>query len=233
MGTTYHNKPIVTDGLVFCVDPANKVSWSGPDSSTVNDLIGTNTSTIYNDTSGSYGDNNSFAFDGVDDFIQTNFSQDVTNDFSVFSWINVDSPSNSKYYILGTREESTSASTSKGFTFNLNSSRQVWARIFTTTSNITQVNSGVVTNGIWANVAFTYIASTKTLKIYRNGIEMDSVTGTAAGVTSPDNLEIGRAAIGGLYGYFDGNIGPIQIYNKALSASEIMQNYNALKNRFI
>jgi hypothetical protein len=32
---------------------------------------------------------------------------------------------------------------------------------------------------------------------------------------------------------FSGSLGPFQIYNKALSAAEIKQNYNALKNRFI
>ena len=33
--------------------------------------------------------------------------------------------------------------------------------------------------------------------------------------------------------YFIGNIGPVQIYNRALSSAEIKQNYNALKGRFI
>ena len=68
-----HGTPnsIVTDGLVFCVDAANKVSWTGPNSSTVNNLVSTNTGSIVNDTSGSYGDNNSFpvTIDGVVDVL--------------------------------------------------------------------------------------------------------------------------------------------------------------------
>ena len=32
--------------------------------------------------------------------------------------------------------------------------------------------------------------------------------------------------------YFNGQIGPILIYNRALSASEVLQNYNRLKGRF-
>ena len=63
------NNNIVTDGLVFYVDPAYKKSWTGPDSSTVNDLISTPIGSIINDTSGSYGINESFAFDGTDDYI--------------------------------------------------------------------------------------------------------------------------------------------------------------------
>ena len=32
--------------------------------------------------------------------------------------------------------------------------------------------------------------------------------------------------------YFEGNIGCIQIYNRALSSTEILQNHNSLKGRF-
>ena len=224
---------IIRNGLVFNMDAANRASIIPSTSTTFNTVDTGISGSFINDT---FYDSStitpSYDFDGSDDYIQTNFIKDVTNDFSVFSWINVDSSSNSKYYILGTREESTSASTSKGFTFLLNSSREVYARIFTTTSNITQVNAGVVTNGIWANVAFTYIASSKILKIFRNGVEVGSATGTAAGVTSPDSIGIGRVATGGSYSYFDGNIGPSQIYNRALSAAEVLHNYNALKSRF-
>ena len=226
---------IIKNGLVFNIDAANRASTipSTSTDKTFNTIDTSVSGSFINDT---FYDSStispSFDFDGTDDYIQTNFIKDVTNNFSVFSWINVDSSSNSKYYILGTREESTSASTSKGFIFLLNSSREVWARIFTTTSNITQVNAGVVTNGIWANVAFTYIASSKILKIFRNGVEVGSATGTAVGVTSPDSMGIGRVATGGQYSYFDGNIGPIQIYNRALSAEEVLYNYNGLKSRF-
>ena len=38
---------------------------------------------------------------------------------------------------------------------------------------------------------------------------------------------------GGPFGnYFNGNIGPVKIYNRALSAAEVLQNYNQLKSRF-
>ena len=42
---------------------------------------------------------------------------------------------------------------------------------------------------------------------------------------------IGAAANTTQY-YFNGEIGPIQIYNRVLSAQEVKQNYNALKSRF-
>ena len=50
---------------------------------------------------------------------------------------------------------------------------------------------------------------------------MGSVTGTSAGVTSPDNLSIGRAGIGVVYGYFDGQIDEVAIWDTALNAGQI------------
>ena len=65
---------IVKDGLVFYMDAMNLRTWPGPDSSTVNSLIGSATGSINNDTSGSYGDNNSFQSEGdsILDFTEKN-----------------------------------------------------------------------------------------------------------------------------------------------------------------
>ena len=62
---------IQTDGLIFYIDPAYKKSWSGPGSSDTNTLVPNNTisGSINNDTSGSYGQYNSFTFDGTDSYI--------------------------------------------------------------------------------------------------------------------------------------------------------------------
>jgi hypothetical protein len=38
--------------------------------------------------------------------------------------------------------------------------------------------------------------------------------------------------LGGYYDWFKGNMGIIQIYNRALSASEVLQNFNATRTRF-
>ena len=52
--------------------------------------------------------------------------------------------------------------------------------------------------------------------------------------TSPwptNGLNVGRDNNDAIY-YFSGSIGPIKVYNKALTATEITQNYNATKTRF-
>jgi len=44
------------------------------------------------------------------------------------------------------------------------------------------------------------------------------------------STNIGRETIGL---YLNGNIAQIKIYSRALSSTEVTQNYNALKNRFV
>jgi hypothetical protein len=81
----------------------------------------------------------------------------------------------------------------------------------------------------WANITVTY--SSPTLIFYLNGITqlIQPVTGTP-NVTATV-AEIGKFGASAAY-YYSGSIGSISIYNRALSAQEIAQNYNALKNRF-
>jgi hypothetical protein len=82
----------------------------------------------------------------------------------------------------------------------------------------------------WANITITY--NSPTLIFYINAVSqlVQTVTGTP-NVTGNTQLEIGRYGASTNYN-FSGSISNVQIYNRALSASEVQQNYNALKSRF-
>jgi hypothetical protein len=80
-------------------------------------------------------------------------------------------------------------------------------------------------NGLWTNFTGTYDGSRLTL--YINGI----LYSTALFDLSPIRVRTGNVTIGGTR-YLDGKVSNVVIYNRALSAEEIMQNYNALKGRF-
>ena len=55
---------------------------------------------------------------------------------------------------------------------------------------------------------------------------------TASHINVGNNIQLGNYNHTSFGGYMIGNIGPCQIYNRALSASEVLHNYNALKDRF-
>jgi len=68
-----------------------------------------------------------------------------------------------------------------------------------------------------------------TIKIYVNAIKgTDSSAGSATTNSRP--FFIGAEHTGQ---HFRGNIGPVHVYNRALSANEVLHNYNALKGRFV
>ncbi len=152
-------------------------------------------------------------FDGSNDYIDANTTVQSNLDFSVSAWIN---PVSYDKAILGTRP-TTSAGSSNGFTININSSGNLWGRIFTQ-STVTQVQTGsVISLNNWSHIAITYQSSSKTLKTYLNGSEVGSVVGNVSSVASINNLNIGRASIGSsLYSYFNGSISNTQIFNSVI-----------------
>ena len=227
---------IVTDGLVFCVDPANKESWNGPDASLVNSLKGNITGSIVNDTSGSYGLNNSFDFDGTDDIINTNINPRTlignNSSYSVSIWIYYSGALGGNYF-LGSRY-------SYGqFWFGIYNTKPIFSYGGVYYQTGMDVEPLAIPGNQWSQVVFTYDASSEQHKIYISNIQ--SPTFTPSGGNAPQTvIDSVNIAIGGYPGVpgttlaqsFNGDIGPTQIYNKALSDSEIQQNYNALKARF-
>ena len=67
---------------------------------------------------------------------------------------------------------------------------------------------------------------------YLNGVKASTTTDsyTPMTVTTTNNIRIGLGYTGV---YYQGNIAVIHAYTRGLSDSEVLQNYNAQKNRFI
>ena len=95
-------------------------------------------------------------------------------------------------------------------------------------------------NNIWYNVTCTLnqdvSSTTSTANMYVNGIIVNTTTtsvGTVDAVYQPTNSN--RLRIGNFSSPkypFTGNIGPLRVYNRILSADEILKNYNSTKSRF-
>jgi hypothetical protein len=109
-----------------------------------------------------------------------------------------------------------------------------WRQNFGTFNQLittTTVPAGINTSS-WFQVVGTFITGSR--KLYVNGTlkNSDSQTGTIA--TNNGGMSIG--AYGGYAGsrgyYYNGDIAIVRVYNKELSASEVLTNYNSLKGRF-
>lgn len=84
----------------------------------------------------------------------------------------------------------------------------------------------------WAHVVGTYTSGSRRLYINGNLVSSDSQTGTID--TNTNGISIG--AYGGFNGsrgyYYNGEIGAVRVYNRALSAAEVKQNFEALRGRY-
>jgi hypothetical protein len=219
-----HSPRIITDGLVLCLDAANRQSYPG--SGTVwTDLAGSNNGTLVNGV-GYSGDNlGSLVFDGSDDYVNcgNNSILDVGNNITANAWFYVNS--NSSYQPIVSKVLS---DYSLGWEFaNSNGFIRLTFRPSATQVNLS-IGGGLLVIGNWYMGTMTY--DNTTARIYLNGVQVGSTTsGGPVTLNSTQSLTIGRRVQGNLY---DGNIAQVSIYNRALTPQEIQQNYNALKGRY-
>jgi hypothetical protein len=221
----YFGAPIVTDGLVFAVDANNIVSYpkSGTD---VYDLVGSRvTGTLTNGTSFSPPNGGSFIFDGVDDYIV--FPDDTNLDnqaLTMESWSNVGT-----FFLDGFLFEKGSVNTkysnfytSGGYLYFRTVGLSTWDLIFYCPSYMNPNK--------WNHIVCTYDSGVKT--IYANGVQVAQQTGLTGTIgTNTTGLFLG--AYGPGTGYFlNGKIANSRVYNRALTAAEVQQNYQAEQYRF-
>jgi hypothetical protein len=220
-----HSPSIVTNGLVLCLDAANPKSYPGS-GTTWTDLSGNgNNGTLVNGV-GYSGDNlGSLVFDGVDDYISFPSSPTLTNQITVDAWVNLTATTpNGNGWILGREGSYRLTYASSSFQWVCSTVNNGW---YTTG---TPVGANLSTTGKIINVVGTYDGSNN--RIYVNG--------TLAGINT--NVISGNVRTNGTYYLVRSDAGNIdygklnmyshKLYNKALTASEIQQNFNALRGRY-
>tara|TARA_B110000503_G_C7131231_1_gene406888 strand:+ start:1099 stop:1815 length:717 start_codon:yes stop_codon:yes gene_type:complete len=230
-------KSIVTDGLILYLDAANKKSYPGSGTA-INDLSSNDVDGVLtNGPTFDSGNGGSIVFDDVDDYI--NFGNTSTLNFewnephSIEVWLKRSNSGGS--YIVG-KNESSGNYRGTEFTFSGANAVQYLLRNTNSTGNrLFSITSGTYNDGLWHQFVVTYDGSGNASGI---GIYIDTVSDVSivdsgditGGTTSTANAVIG--ARNGAANYFGGNIASVKYYNKVLTSAEILQNYNALKDRF-
>jgi len=222
-----HGTPnsIVQDGLVFCVDPANKLSYPGSGTTATN-LVGTNNGTLVNSPQFNSDNAGIWNFDGINDYIDCGDTIEVqpSSNLTCACWVNVTTMSDYE----GIVSAMINATGYSGWALRIVSSKFEFAlRVPGSWKSI--ADSDTIVTSQWYNVITTF--DTNNMRLYVNGEEKNSVSQSGNIEYTGDR----QTVIGAHYTSYlrlHGLMGPTQIYNKALSASEVTQNYNALKNRF-
>jgi hypothetical protein len=234
MSTLSGGPNIVTDSLIFNVDAANVKSYvSG--STTWRDLSrGGNNSTLTNGPTFNSENGGSIVFDGVNDYVTGSFFINAGSNFSVFAWVRPGAI-NIRNGIVGNSYPYSSRqgfflSTATNYSGTLNT---FFISIGSDAAFRTAANNSLILN-VWNYIGGTVTNGGQDIKLYVNGIETSYHDGilSAGTITYSTN----QFLIGGRHSasleIFRGNIAGVQIYNKILTSTEILQNYNATKTRF-
>ena len=202
---------IVQQGLVLNLDAGNPYSYAGA-GTTWYDVSGNN----YNGTL-TYGptytsDNNgAIIFDGTNDYVTTSFATTSGQAVSYCGWV----------------YSTESTATYKNFVDSLSESPMIW---WNTSGQIefdaSRYTTTTVYRNQWVYVSLSKPAGNSSASYYVNGVLVGTGTAYTTLVSTPTLFNRGAAQT------WKGNGAVVQIYNIALSAAQVLQNYNATKGRF-
>jgi hypothetical protein len=224
----------VTSGLVLELDAGNIKSYPTTGTTWFDKSGYANNGTLTNGPAFNDANNGSIVFDGVDDYVNLNSLSTLVGktNVTVDCWFFNDSPPSGLQNIVG------------------QFSGSGWLIHTTTIANfniLVLVGGGTSYGGInitptntWLNVILAYdgtlTGNENRLKMYVNGVlrTFDAYNGGEVPSTWPNATAV-NATVGTLIGfgrYFNGKIPIVRIYEKTLSAPEVLQNFNATKTRF-
>jgi|DEB0MinimDraft_6_1074348.scaffolds.fasta_scaffold58234_2 hypothetical protein len=236
-----HSPKIVTDGLVLALDAGNAKSYPGS-GTTWTDLSGNgNNGTLVNGVGYNGSNLGSLSFDGVNDKVTINASS-YTNlssgNFTISSWFYIPTSvdtTNLYYWLIAI---GTSAGSYDTWYLRVWRSGIAPGCLFTRINNVVLLGTDGNLNasypgdyykasGRWTY--FTFVENSGTSYYYMNGVQ----TGSASTPTIPSGnnyITIGDMSTD--QGVPNNRFSNFSLYNKALTASEIQQNFNALRGRF-
>lgn len=225
---------IVTDRLVLALDASDRNSYIGS-GSTWKDLSGNGyNGTLINSPTFSTANRGSIVLNGTNQHVSINYNANLNpsanitvsvwarftiSDTNVRVAIELSAFADEIYFIFLRADLSP-----KRWGFGVKQSNDIYAE---TTSNSS--NASINT---WYNLTLVTNSSTGLVSLYINGVLDGSVAynGTLK-QNAAATLSLGRDP-GYDRRYWQGNISNAQIYNRALTAAEILQNYTATKSKF-
>lgn len=231
---SYQNGPrIVTSGLVLCLDAGNTKSYPGTGTAWT-DLSGNgNNGTLTNGPTYSSANKGSIVFDGVNDVCISSNNMNITGDINatLSVWVN-----------FITINSAWNCQIMFGDPYTVRGGFAIFEGGLAGAGGLTlgfyqgkgAYKTSLVTTNTWYNIVATKSSgaiSSSNTKLYLNGNEL-SLTFNCIGETvnaQNDKLRVGNDQADETA---NSNIASAIAYNRALSASEVLQNYNATKGRF-
>ena len=212
-----HHPRIVSNGLIMYIDAANTRSYSGSGNTALGLITGID-GTLVNGVGFTSANNGAFTFDGSNDYINFGNSSSVQQSSGTLSaWAKASSPGGGYRGIIA-----------KQGAYGLFYTDSVlvaydWAADAPRSTGIN------IADNTWKNVVLTYQSGVSNgTRIYINGVSV--LTTTITILNQINNLFGGAEANASQYAAC--SVSSFNMYNRVLTAQEILQNYNATKKRF-
>jgi hypothetical protein len=234
MATNY-NPSIVKSGLVLCLDPANPRSYPGS-GTTITDISNSGNNGTFSGGGPAYSasNNGTLVFDGSNDMISVTTSTGFGNaslspNQSMSFWYKHDD--NTAYdFLCGFRNDSNY----DFYTLIVDQGAGDFLEVRTRTAAgggaaDTNVNWPTSYNNVWKHISVTVSGSL--IIAYLDGIQANSSNSLSGNYgASSGNFQVGMYA--GSAFPMKGSMGQILFYNRAITAAEVKQNFNATKGRY-
>ena len=171
----YVGPDIVTDGLVFALDPGSERCYPGTGTLVYN-LINNATGNLRNGTTYVTSNGGAFDFDGTNDFVEFSDDTNLNNQtLTMESWIQLDSTLAQDAFIFEKGQVNTQYSN-----FIATNSYLYFRTKGLSTTDKTLNLASYTSAGLWTHITCTYGAGTK--YIYINGVLRSTQTGLTGNI---------------------------------------------------
>jgi len=228
-----HSPSIITSGLVLCLDAANRKSYPGS-GTTWTDLSGRgNNATMFGSVpfetdvtscfnfataTGANAANSSLGFTFVSNMIQT------TGDFTFSCWVKNPNAS------VGQTGLFSNSGGGDGYRFGVGLNG-IYVLIGPTYTEFVIPFSSTLSSSLWYNVVAVFSRTTASILLYLNGVFQNSGS-IPVSQTAFNGAQVPGLVKSACCEIYTGKIAGFSAHNKALSAAEVQQNFNALRGRF-
>ena len=222
-GTIYYRNPKVE---ITNVDTGNSTFSSTSNIGLWYDLSGNGYNGTLNGPTSNVSNKGNLLFDGSDDYVSiTNFLGHQTNTGTIISWAYPSIITSGDRYLVGA-----GGSLTVGATRAIRIYNGYWSTVSYGSSNEDYNSIAAATLNTWQHVAFVW--NLTTVNFYLNGT-LYSVTRSGMITPSSTTFSVGCPPWSPLgSNSWNGRIANVHLYNRALSTSEISQNYETTKTRF-
>lgn len=170
-------------------------------------------------------------FDGVNDYIERTAALDTGQNFTVMSWVRPTSVGITRNCLVANANNFALGVSDKGWYFSIGQgggSNRFFLSVGTDQAYSISSNNSVQV-GAWQHLAATLSNGGGTIRLYRNGIQQTtSATVSSARTIAYDFAEfrVGHRSSNTITtDALIGDLGSVSIYNRTLSNSEILQNF--------